>query len=111
MVDRLWKLAVITLDEDRHLNKTARSLMFDTPEARWKAAGIKFPGILPTSTKAARGAHGRSSDETKITIQNEERARTMHKTSRRSRSFKTIKSGMTVGGYVENGGNRQDLNI
>lgn len=111
LVERLWKLAVITLDEDRHLNKTARSRMFDTPEERWKAAGIKFPRSITASDKAARGVHGRSSDEMKITVKNEERARTMHKTSRRSRSFKSIKSGMTLGQYVENGGNRQDLNI
>ncbi len=36
-------LAVITLDEDQRLNKYARSPMFDTPEERWREAGIEFP--------------------------------------------------------------------
>jgi len=43
LVDRHWKLAVITLEEDQRLNKIARSDMFDTPEERWAAARIKFP--------------------------------------------------------------------
>jgi hypothetical protein len=42
LVGRYWKLAVITLEEDRALNKVARSKMFDTPGERWAAAGIKF---------------------------------------------------------------------
>jgi len=42
LVGRYWKLAVITLEEDQVLNKVARSKMFDTPEERWTAAGIKF---------------------------------------------------------------------
>ena len=37
-----YKLAVITLDEDKRLNKVARSTIFDTPEERWAAASIKF---------------------------------------------------------------------
>jgi hypothetical protein len=45
LVERYWKLAVITLDEDQRLNKTARSKMFETPEERWRAAGIEFPLI------------------------------------------------------------------
>jgi len=45
LVERYWKLAVITLDEDQRLNKKARSKMFDTPEERWMAAGIEFPPI------------------------------------------------------------------
>ena len=36
-------LAGITLDEDQRLNKYARSPMFDTPEERWREAGIEFP--------------------------------------------------------------------
>jgi hypothetical protein len=44
LVERYWKLAVITLEEDKHLNKVARSRLFKTPEARWAAAGIKFQG-------------------------------------------------------------------
>lgn len=39
---KYWKLAVITLEEDKKLNKIARSKMFDTPEKRWAKAGIKF---------------------------------------------------------------------
>ena len=42
LVKRYWKLAVITLKEDRRLNKVARSKMFDTPEKRWAATGIKM---------------------------------------------------------------------
>lgn len=42
LVDRKWKLAVVTLDEDRRLNKIARDRAFETPEARWAAADIKF---------------------------------------------------------------------
>jgi len=44
LVKRYWKLAVITLEEDRELNKVARSKTFETPEERWAAAGIKFSG-------------------------------------------------------------------
>ena len=43
LVARYWKMAVITLDEDRRLNKIARSTMYETPNARWAAAGIEFP--------------------------------------------------------------------
>jgi hypothetical protein len=43
LVKRYWKLAVITLEEDRRLNKVARSKVFKTPEERWAAAGIEFP--------------------------------------------------------------------
>ena len=42
LVERYWKLAVITLEEDQRLNKIARSKTFKTPEERWAAAGIKF---------------------------------------------------------------------
>jgi hypothetical protein len=42
LVERDYKLAVITLDEDKILNKIARSKMFDTPEERWASAGIRF---------------------------------------------------------------------
>ncbi len=37
----LWKVAVITHEEDKRLNRVAK-LIFDTPEARWAAAGIEF---------------------------------------------------------------------
>jgi len=42
LVKKYWKLAVITLEEDKKLNKIARSKMFDAPEKRWAKAGIKF---------------------------------------------------------------------
>jgi len=42
LVKKYWKLAVITLEEDKKLNKIARSKMFDTPEKRWANADIKF---------------------------------------------------------------------
>ena len=42
LVNRYWKLAVITLKEDQHLNRFARSKMFATPEKRWASAGINF---------------------------------------------------------------------
>lgn len=46
LVEKYWKLAVITLEEDQRLNKVCRSNKngeFKTPEDRWFAAGIKFP--------------------------------------------------------------------
>lgn len=43
LIARDYRLAVITVDEDRTLNKIARSKAFDTPEERWAAAGIDFP--------------------------------------------------------------------
>jgi hypothetical protein len=42
LVKRYWKLAVITLEEDKRLNKIAKSKTFKTPDERWEAAGIKF---------------------------------------------------------------------
>jgi hypothetical protein len=42
LVKKSWRLAVITIEEDSSLNKVARSKAFDTPEARWAAAKIKF---------------------------------------------------------------------
>ena len=42
LVKKYWKLAVITLSEDRKLNKIARSEMYKTPKLRWKVAGIRF---------------------------------------------------------------------
>ena len=42
LVKRNYKLAVITIEEDLRLNKIARSKIFNTPEERWAAAGIKF---------------------------------------------------------------------
>lgn len=42
LVERDYMLAVITLDEDKRLNKIARSKTFDAPEKRWAAAGIEF---------------------------------------------------------------------
>jgi hypothetical protein len=43
LVKKHWKLAVISLDEDKRLNKIARAKMFGTPEDRWAAASIEFP--------------------------------------------------------------------
>jgi hypothetical protein len=43
LVERYWKLAVITLEEDKRLNSICRSRMFDTPEERWQTANIHFP--------------------------------------------------------------------
>ncbi len=43
LVEQHWKLAVITIEEDRRLNKVARSKMYSSPEERWAAAGIIFP--------------------------------------------------------------------
>ena len=42
LVERDYKLAVITLDEDKQLNKLARSKVSSTPAKRWSAAGIEF---------------------------------------------------------------------
>ena len=42
LVKKYWKLAVITIEEDRRLGKIARSKMYKTPEQRWRAAGIHF---------------------------------------------------------------------
>jgi len=42
LVSKKWKLAVISLEEDKALNKKFRSTEFKTPEKRWDAAGIKF---------------------------------------------------------------------
>ena len=36
---RRWRVAVVTHEEDRRL---ARSKLFPSPEARWKAVGIEF---------------------------------------------------------------------
>ena len=85
--------------------------MFDTPEERWRAAGIEFPPDITTTRKAVREERKRYSDDMKITVNDEERAKKMHETSRRSQSFKSIKSGITVGKYIDNGGDRHDLNV
>ncbi len=45
LVENQWKLAVITLEEDRLLNKKARSTLFETPEERWRSVGIEFPPV------------------------------------------------------------------
>lgn len=43
LVNKRWKLAVITLEEDKKLNSKARSKAFNTPEERWEYGGIEFP--------------------------------------------------------------------
>lgn len=42
LVEKYWKLAVITLEEDQNLNKIARSAIFESPFERWSAANIQF---------------------------------------------------------------------
>jgi hypothetical protein len=43
MLDEHYKLAVITLEEDKRISANGhRSVMHDTPDMRWKAAGIKI---------------------------------------------------------------------
>lgn len=37
-----WEVAVITIEEDKRLNKGSRSSLFSTPRERWAAAKIKF---------------------------------------------------------------------
>ena len=50
-MDYYYKLAVVTKDEDRQLNAIgARSEMYETPNERWAAAGIKL--ISPWFTPA-----------------------------------------------------------
>ena len=44
LVRNSWKLAVITVEEDAALNKTARSKSFSSPCERWRLAGIRFVG-------------------------------------------------------------------
>lgn len=42
LCDAKWKVAVITHEEDRRLNRTARSKLFASPEERWASAEIDF---------------------------------------------------------------------
>ena len=42
LVRKKWKLAVITLEEDRELNRIARSVPSATPDERWRLAKITF---------------------------------------------------------------------
>jgi hypothetical protein len=42
LVGRYWKLAVITVEEDVRLGRIARSTVYDSPDERWRAAGIEF---------------------------------------------------------------------
>jgi hypothetical protein len=42
LVSKFWKLAVITVEEDARLAKTARSRVYPTPDERWAAAEIRF---------------------------------------------------------------------
>lgn len=39
---KYWSVAVITLEEDQRLNKSARSSLFPRPADRWASAKIKF---------------------------------------------------------------------
>lgn len=42
LCDERWKVAVITCEEDKRLNKIARSTLFERSEDRWAIAGIVF---------------------------------------------------------------------
>ena len=42
LVRKHWRLAVLTVNECRELDKIARSKMYRSPEERWAAAGVKF---------------------------------------------------------------------
>jgi hypothetical protein len=42
LIKRFWKLAVITIEEDGRLNRIARSRAADSPDERWRRAGISF---------------------------------------------------------------------
>jgi hypothetical protein len=42
LVQKFWKLAVITIEEDNRLNQLARSKAAASPDERWRAAGILF---------------------------------------------------------------------
>lgn len=42
LTKRFWKLAVITIDEHARLNRVARSKAANSPDERWKMAGILF---------------------------------------------------------------------
>lgn len=53
LIYQRWKLAVITLEEDKRLNRLARSQMFATPDERWASAGISFPTAAPLTSLAA----------------------------------------------------------
>lgn len=44
LVNKYWKLAVITVEEDQTLNKKFRSKLFTSPDERWRAANIFFDG-------------------------------------------------------------------
>jgi hypothetical protein len=54
LIQRFWKLAVITIEEDARLNRVARSKAADSPDQRWEKAGISFeadPDALSTATR------------------------------------------------------------
>lgn len=42
LVNKYWKLAVITVEEDQILNNKFRSKLFSSPDERWAAANIVF---------------------------------------------------------------------
>jgi hypothetical protein len=42
LIERFWKLAVITIEQDARLNRIARSKAADSPDERWRMAGISF---------------------------------------------------------------------
>jgi len=57
LAKRYWKLAVITVAGDDRLNKISRSEALETPDERWRKAGIAFdqidePGVGLRNEKA-----------------------------------------------------------
>lgn len=44
-LQKMWNVAVITVEEDRRLNKSARSKLFDSPFDRWRSSGIEVRDI------------------------------------------------------------------
>jgi hypothetical protein len=57
LVNRHYKLAVITLEEDARLNKLARSVAYETPNARWAACDIVFQ-FEPTRSSSSSAQIG-----------------------------------------------------
>ena len=51
--EKLWKVAVITHDEDSELNKI-KKIDFDIPAERWAYVGIKFPKVSKRSKRVSR---------------------------------------------------------
>lgn len=57
-LQKFWKVAVITVEEDRRLNKTARSKLFDSPFDRWRSSGIEVRDITQGVDYASKVGNG-----------------------------------------------------